>query len=1572
MATKTADSGADAVLSQALATRFAASLLPAEAVDFAADRLAGAARFTLTAAAKRTGAEPAIAIESVSGQGGSRYLRIAVINDDMPFLVDSIAGAISAQGLAIDRLVHPVVAVRRDPEGHLLGLPDGDAVGERRESMVYLETERVDARERRELLAALKATLADVHAAVADWPRMQAAMQEDARTLPDQEGAALLRWLADGMLTQLGHVIQNRDGSRGEALGICRASDAPLLAKASYDRAFAWFDRLGERGSPADLGPPRAPLIIKANRIARVHRRVPLDLFLVPVMEQGKLVALSVHAGVWTSAALAAAPDRIPRMRSQLDSLMGKFGFAPNGHAGKALAHALTALPHDILISFDEADLERVATTMMTLIDRPRPRLALVAAPLARHLFAFVWLPRDVQSTELRLRVQAMLESASDAPILDWSLSVEGGTLALMRFVIDIRDGAALPDEAALDLALQNMVRGWGAAVEAELAKGEDPARAAAIAARYAEAFPIGYRSAYGPAEAAGDIRVLRALTQTGAPRRAVRLHRLPGEEGLRLKLYQREGAIVLSDAVPVLENFGFRVLEEVPTALDKGRLGFIHDFLVALPEGIEGEALLARAEAIQESLAAVLNGGAEDDLFNRLIVTAGLTARGANWMRAWYRYLRQAGMTFSVPTAVEALRSAPSVTRGLIGLFLSRHDPAFEEDRAEAEARFAEQIRTGLAGVAAINDDRLLRQFRALAEAILRTNAFSPAAAEALAFKIDSALVPGLPRPVPWREIFVYSPRVEGIHLRAGPVARGGLRWSDRRDDFRTEVLGLMKAQRVKNAVIVPTGAKGGFYPKQLPDPVRAREAWLAEGRASYEVFIRTLLSVTDNIVDGKVVHPAGVVIRDGEDPYFVVAADKGTATFSDIANAIAEAKGFWLDDAFASGGSKGYDHKAMGITARGAWLSVQRHFRELGVDVQTEPVTVAGCGDMSGDVFGNGMLLSKALKVVAAFDHRHIFLDPAPDPAASWTERSRLFALPRSSWDDYDKALISKGGGVFPRAMKQIPLTDEIRALLRLEAAELDPESLITAILKAPVDLLWFGGIGTYVKASAENNVAVGDPANDALRINGEEVRARVIGEGANLGTTQAGRIEYALVGASGRGGRINTDFIDNSAGVDCSDNEVNIKIALASAKRAGRLDEPGRIALLTAMTDDVAALVLEDNRLQALPLSIAERGGPGAAPAYARLVDVLEESGDLDRKTEGLASSEDMLRRAAAGHGFTRPELAVLLSSTKLVLQRALEESPVVDDPVLEDQLFAAFPPQMRETFAEDIRLHRLRRELIATKLANRIVNDLGPVHPFELVEEEGCSLAQVAAAFVAAERLLDLKGIWALLDGADGEAIPEQVRLSLYGRIAEALRGHIADVLRAGRGSLEPGKLIAALTAGVSQLSASTGELLQGEAKVQARRLLAELTDAGASPEAARRIAHLVDMDGAIGLAHLAATRGIDPASLTAAFSALGTALGLDWAQQAASRMSPSDPWERLLVAGLARDFQQMRLDFLARAEGQDPGAAVAQWLAAQAAPVRNFRALTGRAQGAGGVAPAMLAQLASQARTLLAR
>jgi glutamate dehydrogenase len=1553
------------------------SLLPGDE-GFTRDGLAAAARFALDAAMERQPGEPAIALESVTGPVGERLMRIAVVNDNMPFLVDSIAMTIDAHGLAIDRLIHPILSAVRDGKGRLAALAEDDG-GENRESLIYVETARADARTRVRLRSALAASLADVRAAVADWPRMQAAMGADADGLDRQrrgaEGAALLRWFRDGALTQLGHVVRHRDGRQTGALGICRKGGKGLISDASYERAFAWFENSAWRG----------PLALKSNRIAQVHRRAPLDLFLVPVREgeNEAIVALSVHVGLWTSAALNTAPDLVPGLRTRLSRLMRKLECDPRGHSGKALVHALTALPHDLLISFADREMERVATAMMSLVDRPRPRILLVPVPLERHLIAFVWLPRDSFSTAIRLQVQAMLEEATSARMLDWSLQVEG-SVAMVRFVIDIANGGEAPDETELDTAFKALVRGWPQAVEAELAEHDEPMRAAAIAARYAEAFPLSYRTASGPAEAAADIVRLRRLSDDegeAAVRRDARLHRPPGcaADQLHLKLYQRRGALELSDTVPMLENFGFRVAGEVATLLDGGELGAIHDFQLDLPAGLAGEALLSRAAALEAAVAAVLNAAAEDDAFNRLITATGLAASEANWLRAWYRYMRQSTLHYGIGTVVDALQNAPQVTRGLIDLFLARHDPALKGDRAKAEAAAEAAIAGGLARVSAINDDRLLRQYHALIAAILRTNAFVPARRGApdvaLAFKIDSAAVPGLPRPVPWREIFVYSRRVEGIHLRAGPVARGGLRWSDRRDDFRTEVLGLMKAQRVKNAVIVPTGAKGGFYPKRLPDPARpesgGREAWLAEGKASYQVFVRSLLALTDNIVEGAVVHPPAMVIRDGEDPYFVVAADKGTATFSDTANALAAEKDFWLDDAFASGGSKGYDHKAMGITAKGAWLSVQRHFLEIGTDVQTESVRVAGCGDMSGDVFGNGMLLSRALKLVAAFDHRHIFLDPDPDPQASWQERARLFALPRSSWDDYDKALISPGGGVFPRSLKQITLSDEVRALLGIEAAATDPDSLISAILTAPVDLLWFGGIGTYVKAAGENNVQVGDPANDSLRVDGRDIRARVIGEGANLGCTQAGRIEFALQANNAVGGRINTDFIDNSAGVDCSDNEVNIKIALASAQRAGRLAEPARVKLLATMTDDVAALVLEDNRLQALALSIAGTGGTPAVPSHLRLTEMLEERGMLDRRTEGLADGETLARRAAEGHGLVRPELAVLLSSAKLALQEALEGASLPDDPGLAEDLLAAFPPAMRRKFRREILDHRLRREIIATKLANRIVNRLGLVHPFELVEEEGATLAQMASGFVAAERLFGMAEIWRAIETA---AMPEQARLMLFDRAAAALRPQIADLLRAGAGHVPPSKLVDMLQPGVAQLAGTAQELLGIEGRVQSGRLREELTLAGAPAAEAAMIAHLFDMDGAIGIASLARDGGLAAAPLAIAFVDLGARLGLDWAQGTAARMSPSDTWERLLVAGLARDFQQMRLDFLRRRTPRkgDPAGAVAQWAEAQAPAIRQFRAVIDRAQGAVAITPAILAQLASQARNLLAR
>jgi len=1569
----TADASAgspDRALIKALRRHLETSQLPGDAP---AERAAldDAAAFLLATAQTRAPGQAMVQIESATE--GRRHLRIAAINDDMPFLVDSIASTIAAQGLAIDRLLHPVIAVERDASGALTGLgQSGGNAGGQRESLIYVETPRVDARQRRDLLEALQATLGDVHAAVHDWPAMQTAITADAALAQavDGEAGALLGWLGGGMLTQLGHLTRYRDGRENAALGICQASARELLAEVSLERAFDWFDR----------NPAAALLAIKSNVQSRVHRVSPLDLFIVAVRAEGKVAALSIHAGLWTSAALNAPPGEVPMLRRVLGDLTASLGYDAAGHNGKALVHAFTSLPNDLLTAFEPDSVRTLATAKMALVDRPRPRIVMVRATLERHLFAFVWLPRDQLSTDVRLQIQAMLLSVPGAGLLDWSLEVETGTLAQLRFLIDVRGCDDLPDDAMIEAQLVNLLRGWNEAVATHLAVFEDEGRAAALAARYAPAFPTGYRLSYGAEEAARDIARLRTLTlgdsEANCADRATRLYQLASDSAdtLRLKVYAIRGTLALSDAVPALENFGFRVAAEVPTFLADPTLGSIHDFILTVPTGLAGGALLARAGLIEAALSDVLNGASEDDPFNRLVAATGLPPAEANWLRAVYRYLRQTGVSYTITTVVDALVAAPQVTAAMVALFAARHDPAFSGARDDAIAAAQTAFTRGLGRVTAINDDRLLRLYRAVLDAVLRTNAFAPAAAEALAFKLDSAQVPGLPKPLPWREIFVYSRRVEGIHLRSGAIARGGLRWSDRRDDFRTEVLGLMKAQRVKNAVIVPTGAKGGFYPKQLPAPAIDREGWAAEGRAAYEIFVRTLLSLTDNIVEGRVVHPDAVQVLDGEDPYFVVAADKGTATFSDIANGIAQAADFWLDDAFASGGSNGYDHKAMGITARGAWVSVQRHFRELGVDVQSDPVTVAGCGDMSGDVFGNGMLLSKSLKLVAAFDHRHIFIDPAPDPHRSWKERKRLFDLPRSSWEDYDTSLISRGGGVFSRASKAIRLSKQARAVLGIDAKDIEPEALISAILRSDVDLLWFGGIGTYVKAPHETHMQVGDPANDGLRVDADAVRARVIGEGANLGVTQAGRIAFSLAGANGAGGRVNTDFIDNSAGVDCSDNEVNIKIALAAALRDGKLTGTQRNTLLAAMTDDVAAIVLEDNRLQVLALSIAEAGGPGATPAYIRLIERLGEVSDFDRRTEGLADGEVLSRRAADGRGLTRPELAVLLSSAKLALQSAIEASALADDPVLEPLLLARFPTAMRNDYAAQIRTHRLRREMIATSLANRMVNRLGMVHPFELAEEEGVGLADVTAAFVVAERLFGLERLWRELDDA---AIPEGARLALFDRLAAAVGNLMSDVLRTAAGKVAAGTMIAELSAGVAVLTAAREELLTAEPRARSMELRLGFIAAGAPEALAARVANLFDYDGAVGLARLALDTGIDAKLLTHAFAGIGTRLGLDWAQGTAAHMSPSDVWERLLVSGLARDFQQMRIEFLRRLMKRkggkdDPQGAIGEWGTRNAGSVAQFRAMIARAQARPPVGAAMLAQIASQARNLLER
>jgi glutamate dehydrogenase len=1303
------------------------------------------------------------------------------------------------------------------------------------------------------------------------------------------------------------------------------------------------------------------PLMAKAERKATVHRRVPLDLVVVPIVEGEKVRGIGVHAGLWTSEALRVPPEQVPVLRARLKQLDKDLGFDPKGHSGKALRHAVASLPRDLVIAISYEELRDLVMMAMSLADRPRPALLQVRSILKGQLFTFVWLPREELSTARRMAIAMLLENEVGREITSWTVELGDADLALIRYTQYIDEDAPSPDAEALDAAVVEMVRGWAPAVEAELINASNAPRATRLALTYINSFPDGYRARTAPEEGAADI--LRLAELRDEDDRSVRITRHDHDPAhqLRLKTYRRGGLIPLSEVVPVLENFGFRVLEEFPTALSGGH-GYIHDFRVEVGEGADVDQILARVAEIERAIANVLCGTSEDDEFNQLVLYAELDTQPVVWLRAWFRYLRQTGSSFGLVTVVDALRRAPKATRALIGMFVAAHDPA-AKNRDGQFAEFGEQLDRSLAKVRSIDDDRILRRLRALVEAIVRTNVFAPAAAEALAFKINSSLVPGLPRPVPWREIWVYSPRVEGIHLRGGPVARGGLRWSDRRDDFRTEILGLMKAQVVKNAVIVPTGAKGGFYPKQLP-PTSNRDAWLAEGTESYRIFIRSLLSVTDNLVNDQVAHPERVVIHDGEDPYFVVAADKGTATFSDIANEIALSRNFWLGDAFASGGSNGYDHKAMGITARGAWISVQRHFLEMGIDVQTDPVTVAGCGDMSGDVFGNGMLLSKSLRLLAAFDHRHIFIDPNPDPAISWDERKRLFDLPRSSWDDYDKKLISKGGGVWSRSEKSISLSAEARDALGIETKTLDPASLINAILKAPVDLMWFGGIGTYVKASNQSQVDVGDLSNDALRASANELRARVIGEGANLGITQAGRIEFAE-----RGGRINTDFIDNSAGVDCSDNEVNIKIPLNREMRERRLEFTKRNTLLAKMTEDVAELVLEDNRLQSLALSIAEAGGAQALPGHVRTIELLEASGRLDRKVEGLGTSDELLRRGQENRGLTRPELAVLLSISKLVLQDAAEELRPAEDALVGPQLFDAFPKAMRKAHAESIRAHRLRNEIVATKIANRLVNRLGPGVAFDLTEEEGASPQQVVAAFLVAERLLDLDELWEKIERDD---LPETVRIEIFSIAAASVRAHLSDILRAGGGDTSVEKLCALLERGVRKISAAATRLIRSEVRNEATARRDRLIALGASDDIVRGLVRLYELDGVFGIAALAARNELDELEATRAYTRLGEALGLDWAQQQVARFVPADQWERLLTAGLARDFEQLRIEFLSRCRCTDVDRGVEDWVTEHSPRIAQFRELVTRARGEGHVSAPMLAQIAGQARILLGR
>jgi glutamate dehydrogenase len=1326
---------------------------------------------------------------------------IDIVTDDMPFLVDSISMELANHGLSARVVVHPQLRVRRDVTGALREVVgkvrSGPETGsqpshdELAESWTHLEIAKLAPGEAEAITADLHRILGDVRVAVEDYTRMRARalLLADEVLAPAGQGpgaggadspaeiAELLRWLTDGHFTFLGYkeydLAADADGMAlrpvpGTGLGILRHDQVASEA----------FAALPAEVRARALDPQRL-IVTKANSRSTVHRPSYLDYVGVKrVSPDGEVVGEYRFLGLYTHAAFSETIKSIPVLRRKLADVLTVSGLTADSHDGKEVTEVLDFYPREELFMASVVELAAVCAGVHRLRERRHTRLFLRKDMYGRYVSALVYMPRDRYTTQVRLRAQEVLSQAFGSDQIEYSVLLGESPVARLYVVIRAERGSQLPDvdSAELERAIATAVRSWDDDLVDAAAAALGPRRARELVTQFGAHIPETYKTDVPASAAVDDFVKIHELREAGTDIAfdlwesedyiggvpIVAGEAAPaGKRVWRLTIYRTSGPITLTDVLPRLQHMGVDVVDEHPYEFPGARPFWIYDFGLRRT-GSPAQAARASIELVRDqvqgALAALWAGQIEDDGFNALVLDAQLTWREVVMLRAYAKYLRQANITFSQEYIERVLRSNATIARLLVRLFKSRFDPAKEAGEAERSEAIAEEIAGALDGVASLDEDRILRSYLGLIQATLRTNYFAAQSAEAageadqpyLVFKLNAREVPDLPAPRPQFELFVYSPRFEGVHLRFASVARGGLRWSDRREDFRTEILGLAKAQEVKNSVIVPSGAKGGFVCKQLPDP-SDREAYQGEVLSCYRMFIAAMLDVTDNLEAGRVVPPARVVRHDGDDPYLVVAADKGTATFSDTANEIAMERGFWLGDAFASGGSEGYDHKKIGITARGAWESVRYYFRTLSVDVDSDDFTTVGVGDMSGDVFGNGMLLSRHIKLVAAFDHRHVFLDPDPDPEASYAERRRLFELPRSSWADYDQALLSAGGGVFPRSVKSIQLTPEVRAVLGLPDTEtaMSPDGLIAAILSAPVDLLWNGGIGTYVKASNQSNADVGDRSNDAVRVDASQVRAKVIGEGGNLGLTQEARVEYALAG-----GLVNTDFIDNSAGVDTSDHEVNIKILLDSVVRDGELTRADRNRLLHEMTDEVAEQVLEHNYQQNRTLAAARAQAAQMLHVHTRYIRKLEHDGRIRRRLDVLPTDREIAERRSAGRGLVTPEFSVLLAHTKIAAAQDVLASDLPDDPFLRSVLTEYFPTPLRARYAGRMGSHRLHREIITTAVVNDMVDRSGITFAFRLNEETGASVPEITAAWLVTRAVFDMPGFWQQVEALDG--------------------------------------------------------------------------------------------------------------------------------------------------------------------------------------------------------------------------
>jgi glutamate dehydrogenase len=1529
-------SGAAAKEARAFVSLYYDNVDPEDLADRAPEDLYGAAMAQLSFARVFARGTPKLRVYNPRTEEhgwSSPHTVIEIVNDDMPFLVDSVSMEVNRQGYTLAFINHPILTTERDQEGQLKSFGPATKEG-RQESFIHVEVDReTDAARLRELGAGILSVLADVRASFEDWNAMRGRMDAIVKELDSppeflgkdetSEIREFLAWANDHHFTYLGYrdyelvSIDGEDQLRivpRSGLGVLRE---PVLGGISHS-----FNEL-PRELRALAREPRLLVLTKANARSTVHRPGYLDYIGVKRFDAaGKVAGERRFVGLYTSSAYHADPREVPLLRRKVERVVQRAGFRQFSHMYKNLLSVLQSYPRDELFQIDEDTLYETALGILRLGDRRKTRVFIRRDLFGRFYSCLVFLPRENFNTDVRLKIMEILKRHLNGTTVEFTVHLSEAVLARIHMLVRTSPREAPNyDIHAIESDIAQASRRWEDDLKLALIEALGEERATEAMRKYGAAFPAGYRDAVSPRAAVRDIAFMEKLS-AGQPY-ALNLYRPveADDKSLRLRVYRAGGPVPLSGSLPVLENMGLEVLDEESHEI--GREGgdpvFLHDF------GLRSARSIPDVEAVkpitEEALLAVARREIENDGFNRLTPGAALAHEDVLVLRAYAKYLKQAAFPFSQPYIEQALAAHPHIAGKLTALFHARFDPAREAHREELQAALVDEIKAQLNAVPNADEDRILRRLLDLIRATLRTNHWVRGAdgkrKPYLSFKLQSARVPELPEPRPLFEVWVYSPRFEAIHLRAGKVARGGLRWSDRPEDFRTEILGLMKAQVVKNAVIVPTGSKGGFVLKNAPPPAQ-REAFLAEGQECYRNFLRGLLDVTDNLVAGKVAPPRDVVRHDPDDPYLVVAADKGTATFSDIANGISAEYSFWLGDAFASGGSAGYDHKKMGITARGAWESVKRHFREMGKNIQEQDFTVVGIGDMSGDVFGNGMLLSRHIKLLAAFDHRHIFIDPTPDTARSFAERERMFNLPRSSWEDYDKSLISKGGGVYPRTAKTIALSAEARAALGIAEAEPTPAALMKAIIKAPAELFYNGGIGTYVKAAGQSHLEAGDRANDAIRVNGAELRCKVVGEGGNLGFTQLGRVEFAL-----KGGRIYTDAIDNSAGVDCSDHEVNIKILLGVLMEDGEMTVKQRNTLLAEMTDDVASLVLADNYYQTQSLAVQGVRADKLLDAQAALIRTLEKAGQLNRAVEYLPADDEIAERRVAKIGLTAPERAVLLAYSKIVLSDELVASSLVNDEYVSRALVSYFPRKLQERYRDYMPRHRLRPEIISTVIANSMINRTGSVFVHRMQEETGATPEDVTRAFILVRDIFELEALWAQIDALDNR-VPAQLQYEMLQDVGRLVVRATLWFLRRRRERMPIAQVIEIFKPGVSQLRSSMPVLLAPADRAAWDAAVARLTAQGVPAELAASAANLEAIYGVLDVTEVALAQK-KPADLIATlYFALGGELDLRWISERISQLPTDTSWQALARNALRDDIASQHRAITATVARLSPG------------------------------------------------